>query len=355
MESLLGETLTSKSGDISTSSIISEGVVALYFSAHWCPPCQRFTPLLIDFYKKVKKENGSKFELIFVSSDRDEKSFEDYYKPMPWLALPFALRDQKNSLSSKFKVQGIPTLIFLNAATGEVINKQGRDIVMSDPEGLNFPWAPKTFRQIMGENDGKLVDKNGAEYNNDNLSGKVLGLYFSAHWCPPCRGFTPALVKTYETIVKDGKNFEIIFCSGDHDENSFKEYLNEMPWKALPFQDSREKDLSALFEVSGIPHLVIIDENDKVITDNGRSAVSSDPEGKDFPWHPQPIEELSESTAQTVNEHACLIAFTDGSPDIVNHVKTILKPQAEAEHAKGVENKEMYFFLGCRGRHLQFN
>ena len=36
------------------------------------------------------------------------------------------------------------------------------------------------------------------------------------------RGFTPALARTYEAITKAGKNFEIIFCSGDHDENSFK-------------------------------------------------------------------------------------------------------------------------------------
>lgn len=345
---MLGATLTSKSGDVPTSGIISDGaVVALYFSAHWCPPCRGFTPKLVEFYNNVKATaNGPKFELVFVSSDRDEKSFQEYYNEMPWLSLPFALREEKQKLSSKFKVQGIPMLIFLDATTGEVINKQGREIVQSDPEGKNFPWAPKTFQQIMSDNGGKLVDKSGAEFDSSTaLSGKILGLYFSAHWCPPCRGFTPALVKSYETIVKDGKNFEVIFCSGDHDEESYKDYFNEMPWKALPFKDTREKELSALFGVSGIPHLTIIDENGKVITDNGRSAVSSDPEGKEFPWHPQPIEELTESTAQTVNEHACIIAFTDGSPEKVNHVKIILKPQAEAEHAKGVE-KEVFFFWG---------
>jgi len=349
MEALLGATLTSKTGEVATSSIVSEGgVVALYFSAHWCPPCRGFTPKLVEFYNKVKAtENGAKFELVFISSDRDEASFTEYYNEMPWLSLPFALRDQKNTISSKFKVQGIPTLIFLDAMTGDVINKQGREIVQNDSEGKNFPWAPKTFQQIMGENGGQLVDKSGAEFDSAAvLSGNVVGLYFSAHWCPPCRAFTPSLVKTYENIVNAGKKFEIIFCSGDHDENSFKEYLNTMPWKALPFKDSREKELSALFEVSGIPHLVLIDENGKILTDNGRSAVSSDPEGNEFPWLPKPLEELTEGTAQTVNEHACLIAFTNGATEIVDKVKNILAPQADAEHAKGVENKELYFFWG---------
>lgn len=28
-------------------------VVALYFSAHWCGDCVRFTPILKDFYEEV--------------------------------------------------------------------------------------------------------------------------------------------------------------------------------------------------------------------------------------------------------------------------------------------------------------
>ena len=33
----------------------------------------------------------------------------------------------------------------------------------------------------------------------------VIGLYFSAHWCPPCRNFTPKLSKFYEEANKNGK------------------------------------------------------------------------------------------------------------------------------------------------------
>lgn len=71
-------------------------VLGLYFSAHWCPPCRGFTPKLAEWYNNFKKgPNGSKLEIVFVSSDRDESSFDEYYGEMPWLALPFPQRDVK--------------------------------------------------------------------------------------------------------------------------------------------------------------------------------------------------------------------------------------------------------------------
>ena len=58
-------------------------------------------------------------------------------------------------------------------------------------------------------------------------------------------------MKTYNLLKSQGKDFEIIFCSSDRDEQSYKEYFSEMPWLALPFGDSRKKPLSQRFEVSG--------------------------------------------------------------------------------------------------------
>ena len=50
-------------------------------------------------------ENGASFEIVFVSSDRDEASFKEYYAEMPWLALPFEDRAQKQSVSGEFDVR----------------------------------------------------------------------------------------------------------------------------------------------------------------------------------------------------------------------------------------------------------
>ena len=48
---LLGDELLSKNGPRPTASALKDvDVVALYFSAHWCPPCRGFTPKLAACY-----------------------------------------------------------------------------------------------------------------------------------------------------------------------------------------------------------------------------------------------------------------------------------------------------------------
>lgn len=85
---------------------------AFYFSASWCPPCRQFTPKLVDFYTRVKKDHPE-FELIFVSSDRSKDATKDYmvnYK-MPWPA--FEQGKHKNLVSSYGG--GIPCLVVTDA------------------------------------------------------------------------------------------------------------------------------------------------------------------------------------------------------------------------------------------------
>ncbi|NJR41374.1 MAG: redoxin family protein [Akkermansiaceae bacterium] len=46
-----------------------------YYTASWCPPCQKFTPSLVDFYNKNKNDD---FEVILITSDEGEKAMEEY-------------------------------------------------------------------------------------------------------------------------------------------------------------------------------------------------------------------------------------------------------------------------------------
>ncbi len=78
---------------------------------------------------------------------------------------------------------------------------------------------------------------------------KSVGLYFSAHWCPPCRSFTPKLAQLYEEIKTNSKSFEILFVSSDKDEESFNKYRAQMPWPAFPFDSTGI--LKEYFQISG--------------------------------------------------------------------------------------------------------
>ena len=66
-------------------------VTGIYFSASWNRSCLGFTPILIEFYNKYREN----LAIILVSSDKDQSSFEDYVKDMPWYAVPFSRRDIK--------------------------------------------------------------------------------------------------------------------------------------------------------------------------------------------------------------------------------------------------------------------
>lgn len=87
-----------------------------------------FTPLLAKFYTDAKKIESTSFELVFCSSDSDENSFLQYFKSMPWLALPFNDRLLKSNLGAKFNVRGIPCLIILDA-NGNIKDLDGRTTV----------------------------------------------------------------------------------------------------------------------------------------------------------------------------------------------------------------------------------
>lgn len=190
----------------------------------------------------------------------------------------------QQQLAAKFAVSGIPTLIILDGATGQVITSNGRAAVSQDPNCNDFPWRPKPLSELM--RGAQLVNKAGQTLSAEEaLGGKTKLVYFSAHWCGPCRNFTPQLVKTYEALKAAGKNIELVFVSLDREEGGFKEYLQEMPWLALEYSDrARTEKLAESFGLEGIPTLIVVGEDDAVINSDAAEACSEDPEGAAFPW-----------------------------------------------------------------------
>jgi len=109
-----------------------------------------------------------------------------------------------------------------------------------------------------------ILDRNGKPSDVSALSSAdVIGFYFSAHWCPPCRHFTPMLKKFVETLESFGeKTLKIIFISSDKAEHDMWKYMYDChgDWLALAYSCREGKErLERQYQVSGIPQLVVID------------------------------------------------------------------------------------------------
>lgn len=128
-----------------------------------------------------------------------------------------------------------------------------------------------------------LLDSHGKEVSRNKLAGKTVGFYFSAHWCPPCRTFTPSLVKFRDDNKDD---FEIVFVSSDKSPQAQMGYMEEtnMKWLTLPHRGKAANSLAGKYGVRGIPALIIVSPNGEIITKNGRGDVSGNPKGALAKW-----------------------------------------------------------------------
>merc|ERR1712159_265386 len=128
LSELLGEKLVTKDGEKNTDEVLAgKKNILVYFSAHWCPPCRGYTPDLSAAYEGSSKKDET--AVVFVSSDRDQEAFDEYYASMSFFAVPFAARDIKETLGNKYGVRGIPTLVHLdgegNTVEGNVRGRHG--------------------------------------------------------------------------------------------------------------------------------------------------------------------------------------------------------------------------------------
>ncbi|CAF1022597.1 unnamed protein product [Rotaria sordida] len=134
------------------------------------------------------------------------------------------------------------------------------------------------------------------ELDSNELKNKTIGLYFSAYWCRHCRSFTAKLVQAYKTALSNNSNllFDIVFVSGDTDEESFNEYYKQMPWKAIPYENRQQaENLNERYDIEDIPSLIILKPNCEILTSEAdeelisANAIEKWTEGKTVFWTPE--------------------------------------------------------------------
>jgi nucleoredoxin len=138
----------------------------------------------------------------------------------------------------------------------------------------SMPLPTVTTNAIQPLVKGDLVSwRNGSlsRFDDEPLEKKkLIALYFSAHWCAPCRAFTPKLVDFYNRVAPQHPEFEIIFVSFDRSQFAMETYMREtnMPWPAIDYPKVASKEAIRKYVGDGIPCLVLLDDTGKVVSDS---------------------------------------------------------------------------------------
>lgn len=121
---LRGQLVACRDGQVGAcgdEALAGKKLFALYYSALWCGPCRKFTPQLVEFYKKFAPAHPA-FELVFISEDHSLFDMENYMRQdaMPWPALAFDHKARHPELAALGK-KGIPRLLLIDGA-GRIVS-----------------------------------------------------------------------------------------------------------------------------------------------------------------------------------------------------------------------------------------
>jgi peroxiredoxin len=116
--------------------------------------------------------------------------------------------------------------------------------------------------------DFTFPDINGKQVSLSSFKGKYVLIDFWASWCGPCRSESPNVQKQYQ-IYKD-KGFEVVSVSIDKKEDDWKKAVAQDSLKGTLLLAKDSKKILLDYTFSGIPYMVLLDKEGKIIAKNLR-------------------------------------------------------------------------------------
>lgn len=210
----------------------------------------------------VWKEDAVKaWDIMYESNERDIKNIITMYGNYPtvvkaiqnlsWKRHQDYMVEQYERLAKKF-----PNVAYIQNAKGDLIEK------ITDAEKTKIGKVAPDFT---------FPDINGNMISLSSFKGKYVLIDFWASWCGPCRKESPNVQKQYQ-LYKD-KGFEVVSVSIDKKEDAWRKAVKEDKLKGTLLLAKDSKKIMKDYVFSGIPYMVLLDKEGKVMALNLRGEV----------------------------------------------------------------------------------
>ena len=208
--------------------------------------------------KEWKEYVAKGYDVVYDSRERDIKNIIEMYKDQPtvvkvlqslsWKRHKEYMVEQYEELAKKF-----PNVTYIQKAKSDLLGK-----IESVAKTAIGTVAP----------DFTFPDINGNDVSLSSFKGKYVLIDFWASWCGPCRQESPNVQKQYQ-LYKD-KGFEVVSVSIDKKEDAWRKAVKEDNIKGALLLAKDSKKIMKDYVFSGIPYMVLLDKEGKVMALNLR-------------------------------------------------------------------------------------